>query len=122
MECDKIEIVGTRSAFIKNFFQLANILLSCNQVSNMPIEVYITYLIVFSKKNLSLIFINHQSHCYSEINPERNWDYCETSSDTNDYCGPKQRSYHQRDSYNKGQQYRHDRTTQHISSRNVHDR
>ena len=101
----KLKLLVQGLNLIKTFCRLANTLLSCNHISNTPIEVYITCLI-FSQNNYSIIYsllicIDHQSHCYSEINPERDWNYCETSSDINNYCGPKQRSYYQPASYNE---------------------
>ena len=72
--------------------------------------------------SLLLICIEHQSLRSSENNSERNLHYKESSSTTNDYCGPQQRSYYQHAPYNERQQYRHDRTTQKVTSTNMNDR
>ena len=69
-----------------------------------------------------LIFIYHQSHHLSENNPEHNWNSRKESSATNYYNGPKQRKYYKPDTYNKGQQYDHDRTTNTVPSINLHER
>ena len=108
------------------FNKMAKTLLSHKHVSNTPIEIYIIHLICFSHfyslLSLLLIFIKHKSHWSSEIDPERNWHYIETSSATNDDSGPPQRSYYQPDSYNKHQNYLQDITTQKFPSINLHDR
>ena len=71
---------------------------------------------------LLLIFLEHKSHRYSEIKPECNWHYHKASSSTNDYSGQHDKSYYQPATYNENQQYRHDRTTLRVPSRNVHGR
>ena len=45
--------------------------------------------------------MEHQSHRSSEKNSERKWRSRETSSATNDYCEPKQRSHYQPAPYNE---------------------
>ena len=73
MENYEIEIVGTMPEFNKHFHQLADKMLSQKQVSNTLNEIHIILFIFFSNfyslLYLSSIFINHQEHCSSEINP-----------------------------------------------------
>ena len=74
----------------------------------------------YSLLYLLWIFIEHQPHCSGEINPDRNWYSRETSSTTNDYCGPQHISYYKPASYNKHQCYRNDRTTVKVPSKTFH--
>ena len=62
-----------------------------------------------------------QTQGFSDRKPERNWDSCEASSSTNDYCDT---SYYQPqlDDYNKRQQYHNYITTQQSSYRTNYDR
>ena len=55
-----------------------------------------------------------QAHCFSERKPERNWQYREVSSSTNDYLRQHDTSYYQPQPAicNQRQRYRHDRTKQ----------
>ena len=76
----------------------------------------------YSLISLLLIFIWHKSHRSSDINPEHNWNPCESSSSTNGYHGPQRRSYYQTDTCNKHQQYLIGRTTGKVTSVNVHDK
>ena len=69
-----------------------------------------------------LIFIKHQSQRFSESKTERNWNYCEASSPTNDYHGQQDTFYYQPNNYNQRQQYRHDRTKQQYPYRTDYDR
>ena len=89
------------------FHQLAD---KCNfykQVINMQIEIYLMHLIYFFSFNsvlsVLLIFIENQSHRSSEIKPECNRHFHETSSPTNHYCVQQDTSYYQSVSYNQFQ-------------------
>ena len=92
----------------------------------MQIEIYLMHLNCFSNfyslLYLLLIVIDHQSQHFSERKPERNWNFCEASSSTNDYCEQCDISYDQPANHNQRQKYRHDITTQQAPYRNDHDR
>ena len=58
------------------------------------------------------MFIEHQSHSYSEIKPERNWHSFKPSSSTNDHHGKQDKYDSKPDTYNQYKNYLHDRKTQ----------
>ena len=76
----------------------------------------------YSLPSLLWIFIEHRSQRSGENNPELNWHYQGALISTNAYRGPQQILYCQPETYNKGQQYCHDRTPQKVTSKHLHDR
>ena len=101
---------------IKNH-QLAEILFSHNQVSNMLSQIFFMayiFFTIFLLLNPLCKFIERKSHLCSENNKERNWYYREETSAINDYREQQQRSYYQPSQYNERQHYRHNITTKRI--------
>ena len=66
--------------------------------------------------------MDNKSHRSNDISTEHDWNSCDTSSVTNDYCVTQQILYYQPAPYDERQQYRHDRTSHNVPSRNMHNR